>query len=227
MMKLLRLAILAFVLFVVISVLALVFLKWWQALIVILAMVGCVIAGVIYVIKNFSKVATKAMLLVFEVKSKVLRNADVEVHSVVPTAAPPPDEHDKRPTEPRNHYRLDLTIKPHASTGPMQHWDLDDLLLVPYDTPKTTLEDCESADGYSLRDEKILQPNGDFEPNTQGKYNGPQRLQALVAVAPTVRELKFQYYAEQFGHIPLPDPLPLPTPDAPPATQLDPGTAVQ
>jgi hypothetical protein len=50
--------------------------------------------------------------------------------------------------------------------------------------------------------------DGQFIDDTQGKYEGPQHIQATVAVPPHVRELKFRFYAEQFGRIPLPPPLP-------------------
>ena len=42
--------------------------------------------------------------------------------------------------KPVNHYRIEVTIKPSPSSGPMTHWDIDDLQLVSFDTPKTTLE---------------------------------------------------------------------------------------
>src|SRR4051812_44748836 len=95
MMKIIRLILLAVVLFVVVTCLSIVYLKWWQALIVILGMVACMIGAVVYVIKNFSKIAAKWMVKIFEVKSRVLRGAEVEVHSVLPTAAPPRDDQEK------------------------------------------------------------------------------------------------------------------------------------
>ena len=54
-----------------------------------------------------------------------------------------------------------------------------------------------------LGDIEILQ-DGQFIADEQGKYQGSQRFRAVIAVPLEVRELKFQYYAEQFGKIPLP-----------------------
>jgi hypothetical protein len=213
MAKIFRLILLAVVLFVTITVVSFVYLKWWQALLIVFAMIVAALLGLRYLISNIGKFLGKAMLKVFEVKSKVLRGATADVNSVQATTAPPLKEGEEPPKEAANYYRIDVTIKPAPVDGPMQHWDLDDLQLVPFDTPATSLEKMaeegkESVDGYSLRETKVLQ-DGEFVDDSAGKYQGDQQVQALVAVPPHVRELKFQYYAEQFGRITLPQPLPL------------------
>ena len=212
MAKIFKVILLAVVLFVTITVVSFVYLKWWVALLIVLAMIVAMLLGLRYLIANIGKIFGKAMLKVFEVKSKVLRGATAQVNSVQPTTAPPVKEGEEPPKDPANYYRIDATIKPAPSDGPMQHWDLDDLQLVPFDTPATSLEKMadegkESVDGYPLCETKVMQ-DGAFVDDTAGKYQGDQQVQALVAVPPHVRELKFQYYAEQFGRITLPQPLP-------------------
>ncbi len=206
-MKIIRLVLIAILLFVIITVVSFVYLKWWQALAIVLAMIVGLFLYVRYLIANIGKILGKAMIRMIEVKSKVLRGAEAELHAVEAIAPPAPTDGDK-PAKPANYYRIEVTIKPSTSTGPMTHWDIDDLQLVSFDTPKTTLEGLadegtDSIDGYALDNIEIFQ-DGQFIADEQGKHQGPQRFRAGIAVPLEVRALKFQYYAEQFGKIPLP-----------------------
>lgn len=213
MMKLLRFLLGAMLLFVVVAVAAFVYLKWWQALIVVLAMILAIVVGVKLLLRNLGKILGNSMLKMFEVKSQVLRGASAEVHRVEPTPPPPRDEQsddEEAPPQGANWYRIDVTITPTATAGPMHHWDLSDLRLVPADTPPTTmktLSEMGDLEQYALQKVQIM-TGGRFADDEMGKYEGPQQIRVLVAVAPHVRELKFQYYAEQFGLVPLPSPLP-------------------
>jgi hypothetical protein len=213
MLKLLRVVLAGFLTFIVLTVLAFVYLEWWQALIVVLAMIVAIVMGVRLIIRSLGHMLGESMIKLFDVKSQVLRGAEAEVHSVVPTAAPATDA-DEESDAPRDadYFRIDVTIKPAKNTGPMNHWDLDDLRVVPSDAPAMTMqamsdEGVENIAGYSLQRVQVL-IDGQFMDDAQGKYQGAQHIQALVGVPPHLRELKFQYYAEQFGRITLPPPLP-------------------
>ena len=230
MMKILRLVLVGFLIFVVLTVLAFVYLEWWQALIVVLVMMLAIVASIRFLIKNLGKMLTDGMIKMFEVKSQVLRDAEIDLHSVVPVARPASfdsncddddDECDEDGEEPvakpattvkpaANFYSVDVTIKPKPATGPMHAWDLSDLRLVSYDTPQRSLKDMEDADegeSYDFHDVKVMQ-GGEFGDDEQGKYEGAQHVRFTIGVPPHVRELKFQYYAEQFGRVQLPPPLP-------------------
>ena len=216
MMRILQYILGILLLFVIFTVAAFIYLKWWQALIVVFVMIIAMVLGVKYIIRNLGNIMAKSMIKIFEVKSQVLRGADATIHSVQPVPQPPPqeeiddpDEADA-PPENANYYRLDVTITPKPSEGPMHHWDLGDLRLVPFDTPATSLEKMQDEgdiEQYPL-DQTEVKTGEHFAADEQGKYEGPQQIRATVAVPPHVRELKFQYYAEQFGHVPLPAPLP-------------------
>ena len=110
----------------------------------------------------------------------------------------------------RAYYRIDVTIRPHNGEGPMTHWDVGDLCVVDHKAPPLNLtlgEDSGAGEGYHFEDVKIFE-NGRLHPDEEGKYEGPQRLNVLVGVPAGLRELKFRYYAEQFGRIVLPPPYP-------------------
>ena len=214
-MKIVRFLLAGLLLFVVLTIVAFVYLDWWQALIVVLAVIVAIVAGVKYLLRNIGRMLSDNMIKLFEVKSQVLRGAEAQVHSVEGTPPPPPPanpcSYDTTP-HPANYYRIEVTIIPAAARGPMSHWDLDDLRLIPFDTPATSLkemadEGSADAEGYDLQDVKIM-GEGRFVDATEGKYEGAQQLRLLVGVPPHVRALKFRYYSEQFGHIELPPPLP-------------------
>jgi hypothetical protein len=224
-MKLLRVVLFGVLVFIALTVVAFIYLPWWQALIVVLAMILAIVMGVRFLLRNLGKILSDSMLKMFEVKSQVLRGAQVQVNSVQPTTAPADtdDEESEAPSEGGSatrplrrqvdYFLIDVTIKPAGVQGPMQHWDLDDLRVVPFDTPAATLQEmagddaAESIEGYDLRDVKVME-NHQFVADQQGKYEGPRQISAVVGVPSHVRELKFQYYGEQFGHIKLPPPLP-------------------
>jgi hypothetical protein len=93
----------------------------------------------------------------------------------------------------------------------MTHWDADDLRVVPFDSPKPSLDLLHGGgainEGYNLQNLQILQ-DGQFVDDREGKHQGAKQFRATVGVPTHVRRLKFQYYTEQFGNIDLPQPLP-------------------
>src|SRR4051794_15006016 len=107
MLKLLRVVLAGFLAFVVLTVLAFVYLQWWQALIVVLAMIVTIVMGVKLIIRNLGRMLSNSMVRLFDVKSQVLRGAEADLHSVVPTSAPPSDEGDgpQTPTD-ASYYRV-------------------------------------------------------------------------------------------------------------------------
>jgi hypothetical protein len=140
MLKLLRVVLGGFLIFIVLTVLAFVYLEWWQALIVVLAMILAIVMAVKLIIRSLGRMLGESMLKLFDVKSQVLRGADAELHSVVPSVAPPTGGEDESDVpKDADYFRIDVTIKPRKTAGPMSHWDLDDLRVVPSDAPATTM----------------------------------------------------------------------------------------
>ena len=229
--SILKLLLAVMLLFIVITIAAFVYLPWWGALLVVLAMFLIIIGAIRYITRNLGKMLGKVMLKAFETKSRVLRDAQVAVNHVEATLKPGPaedetdeadvddddDEGDDADTPaaqlPRAYYRLDVTITPRAASGEgMRHWDVDDLRLVPFDAPKPALDLNPASgdgfqDGFNLEKIQVLE-NGQFVDDQQGKHEGLKQLRATVGVPMHVRRLKFQYYTEQFGSIDLPQPLP-------------------
>ena len=223
-MIIIRYVICSLLLFVIFTVAAFAYLQWWQALLICLGMIAAFFVGLRLIIKSFMNNLGRTLLAGFDIKSRVLRGAGVEVHSVQAIPRPPPrfidqegneddddeDEESSSDADRFAHYRLDFTLRPlDEATGPMQHWDLDDLCVVDVAAPALSLDPNESGDpgvGYHLADIQIFDA-GRFQDDDQGKHVGTQRVSAVIAVPPELRELKFRYYTEQFGRIILPPPM--------------------
>jgi len=236
-MMIIKLLLVALIVFIIITVAAFVYLQWWQALIVIVAMIFAMAFGLKLIIRSFLSNIGKAMIAGFEIKAKVLRGATAEVHSVEAAPVPPPrvieqakdvddedddededeeedeaDSEDEDEEEERdlNYYRIDVTIRPGAQEGPMTHWDVSDLCVADFKAPPVTFSpdgDDNAGEGFHFHDVQIFE-DGQLHPDEEGKYQGEQRLNILVGVPPGLRELKFRYYTEQFGRIVLPPPYP-------------------
>ena len=162
-MNVIRFVLVALLVFIVGTVVAFVYLEWWQALLVVLAMIVVMAVGLKFVIKSFIGNMGKAMVAMFEAKSRVLRGATAEVHSVEAAPVPPPravdqddededaddddddegegeEEEDETPRE-LAYYRIDVTIKPAADTDtPMSHWDVGDLCVVDFNAKPLKLD---------------------------------------------------------------------------------------
>lgn len=119
----------------------------------------------------------------------------------------PMDEPDEEleDEEPRDHFRIDVTITPQAKDGGFQHWEPSDLRLVPFTTKSGLNLKDEGDDQVGDTVEVEIFRDGRFEPDEEGKYCGPLRVRLLMAVpldAP--RRVKFGYYFELFGDLTLP-----------------------
>lgn len=230
MRRLLQLALLGVFVYVAATIAAFVYLEWWQAILVSWVTFAALVYGVKVLIRNAIRRLTGGLDLgrglggmaaaMFQTKSRVLRNAGVDIHSVRP-AEPPvtvlsyrENDSDEGPTpvEPAvNLYAFDVSIFPdRREAGPMTHWDVDDLRLVPADAVVgPELKDQEPGDEYGLDELKVVVDGVSVTPD-ESKLLGPQRLRFRAGVRKGVREVKFRYYFEAFGTIRLPDPLLLP-----------------
>lgn len=229
-MIIIRFLIAALLAFVVVTIAAFVYLKWWQALLVVVFMILGTMLGLRLLMKSIGQVIGKAMTKAFELKSNALKGAMVQVHSVEPTDAPPPrlieqaDENGNgeddeieddepagisEPARPLVYYRIDFTLTPNPSPGPMTHWDVDDLVVVDVNAPPLRLDlsgktpDPDPGEGDHFESVQILN-DWRLEADDEGKHEGPRRLSVVVGVPPGFRELKFRYYTEQFGRVVLP-----------------------
>ena len=156
-MAIIRFLLVALLVFIAVTVAAFVYLQWWQALIVIIALIFAFVFAAKFIIRSFFSNIGKAMMAGFELKAKVLRGATAEVHSIEAIPVPPPavidqaggsvdeidddeddeddddddDDNDNEQDERElNYYRIDVTIRPGPQEGPMSHWDVSDLCVV-------------------------------------------------------------------------------------------------
>ncbi len=213
--------------FVVATVAAFVYLEWWQAILVsFFTFLFLIAVARIWVLTAVGKLGNLAKLM-FESKSAVLRGAGIQVHSVHPCDPPanlieasnqlpaaPEDEGEAEVARElheelhnRNWFQIEATIFPvPGQKTAMTHWDIDDLRIVPIDARPFSWKDEDDGNDeneFSLHDLQIVSEGVATMPE-DSKFEGPQRLQFRVGVPKNVREVKFQYYFEQFGKIPLP-----------------------
>lgn len=189
--------------FLVATVAAFRYLDWWQAL---LASAGTFLALVLAcrwlirhavrtTVTRFGEAATKGLI---DVKSRVLRGAAVDVHAVRPVRS------GERPE--LRWYEVEATVFPDPSqAGPMSHWDVGVLRLVPAASPPAPFARREEE--YEPR-ELVLLEDGKPVILVDGKVTGPRRLRFRVGVPNAVHDLQFRYYFEQFGPFRIPPALP-------------------
>ena len=227
-----RLVMFCMFVFLVVTVAAFVYLEWWQA---ILASLGTFII-MSWVAKKLALSTFKGMMRfaneLIETKSRVLRGATIDVHSVKPIAPPQSEldavtdsdpEDDRTPAEVaedialiknQNWYEIELTLFPEANvSGPMEHWDIYDLRLVPRNA-KAINPFSMSNDGDAAEEEEVffseiqVIDNGVPRDPEDGKFVGSRRLHFTAGFPRSETEVKFRYYLEQFGLIRLPKALP-------------------
>jgi hypothetical protein len=191
--------------FLVATVAAFRYLDWWQALFVsagtflLLVLAGrwLVRHAVRTTVSRFGEAATKGLL---DVKSRVLRGATADVHTIRPTS-PLADDLDNL-----RWYEVEATVFPDPSqAGPMSHWDLHDLRLVPATAPPPFAQ--REEDEFEPHEMMLMEEGKPVIP-VDGKVTGPRRLRFRVGVPPAVRDLQFRYYFEQFGPFRIPPALP-------------------
>jgi hypothetical protein len=171
-----------------------------------------------------AKLAKKFFLGLFGVKSEVLRDATMTVHSIraVPKPPePPPDESEpgeedddtngdqeadeaepEEPEEIRHYYVVDVTITPRQGCGD-RVWEPGELLLT---TEKlTSLEDLQDETKEAGTTEECKVWNGSaFVPDDECKYPGEQRLLVTFAIKPGTSQAWMHYYCEHLGVLELP-----------------------
>ena len=201
--------------FLVATIAAFTYLEWWQAFLVSFATFVVVVRITKWIVTRFvvGRLTGLAKGL-FDTKSRVLHNAEVDVHLVAPSS--PPDDlevydEDEEPMKlPPNlrWFSVEVTIFPDANqVGPMSHWDVDDLVLVPFSSNVGEYgsdEDPDNDDDIRLYGVELVE-NGRGVELDDAKLSGPQRLKFRIAVPPMVDVLKFRYYFETFGRVELPN----------------------
>ena len=204
----------ALFLLIVLMVLAALALQAWgiPGLAGFVAVVVATLIGLKFVVGALLK---KLFTAPFIAKGAALRDAQVQVHSVTPAAAPvyeaeeedaEDEEEPEEPDVPRDWYHLDVTITPPVPTGGFTHWEPGELVL--------TGPDAKSSRDLDSMDEEAAEPvaeveiwrDGGWRPDEEGKYPGPQRLRLLAGVPVGTRRARFRYYFEVFGEIDLPSP---------------------
>ncbi|OWK36488.1 hypothetical protein [Fimbriiglobus ruber] len=189
--------------FVVTTIAAFVHLEWWQAVLVSAAtFIALVYIGKLLVRRTVRQVKNMVAKSLFDGTSRVLRNADVDIHSVRP-AVTPRGAVDRANTAMNTRagnptwYEIEATIFPdRQQTGTSVAWDLNDLRLVPADPP-----DANSP--IELHD-LVLIENGSPVIPIDTKFDGPRRVRFTAGVPRGVRELQFRYQLETFGLVKIP-----------------------
>ncbi|HEY7090311.1 MAG TPA: hypothetical protein VH518_19600 [Tepidisphaeraceae bacterium] len=209
----------ALVLLIGIPVTASRYLPWWGTSLVILGQAALLLFAapklVSYGIKRFA-------LGLFMTKSKVLRGAQVHVHSVAPTQKPvrkpepePSEQGDVETSsqvpavaEAPDHNRyvlVDFTLTPRAGSSRMTHWEPDELLLVPFDL-KIAMDEDPTADERAATPSHVgLVDATGSEITDFDKISGTAHLRAAFKCPPGLSgRVKFRYYFESFGDLLLP-----------------------
>jgi hypothetical protein len=148
----------------------------------------------------------------FSIKSKVLRNATVEVHSI--TAVPKPEDAsaenagkknsdeakddssaDKHNEREYNYFVADLTITP-ADANSEAIWEPSEMILT--SEKVKGLADIEGKEIGHIHD-LLIWNESKFEDDEVGKYPGKQRLKITFAVKIGTSTAFLQYYNEPVG----------------------------
>jgi hypothetical protein len=170
-----------------------------------------------------SKVIKRFALGLFSMKSRVLRGATIQVHSI--TLVPEPtetavddstdepevedeeenepeqkQEEEKESPEPKAYYELDVTITP-GPKGRDGLWEASELMLT--SGPVNSLEELEEKE-VGTTHEVLVWDGTKFGDDDPGKYPGEQRLKVTFAAKPGVSKVWLQYYNETIGELSLP-----------------------
>ena len=238
-MNIIRLFFAAVVTFILVAVFSFIYLKWWQAILLCVAVLLLFIVAVRVAIALFVRKIGQAVGGIFDARGQLLRGAVVVVHSVQPAEMPDPakrledfrdlreeqEEDYDRPEPGKTYYRVDVTIRalPPAATpvgdevqrataAACNVWTPQELVLAPFDEPPDPSDGPgvpamvkmmkQFSSGYRLED--VVEPQA--ESHEGDVIEGPRskRFNFVVGVPANVRELKFKYYGESFGHIVLP-----------------------
>ena len=205
---------------VVLAVIVIKLLAWWQAALVIFG--GMLLLGLLVKLVG-PKLIEKAFTAPFKAKGKVLHGATIEVHSAEPCERPErarfddgddddddddeEDAEERRRDVQRSYYRLEVTITPAEPTGNFAHWEVGELVLVPFDAKPMAGaggEDDDDIDDLARIDVVEIEADGEYREDDGDKLPGAQRLRLTVGAMPGQKRLKFRYYFEDFGEVVLP-----------------------
>jgi len=219
-MKLLLMLVLVFVVALMALTVVLFKAMGWLAFLVVPVLL---VVGLIALKSLLMKKIEGAFKAPFAAKGAVLKDAAVEVHSVLPASRPSrtyvqqydPEgddevdvndieiEEDEEDSEKyARYFTIDATITPQDGDGPFQSWEPLELLLVPAGTVAGEPEDDDEI-GTVLEAE--IWDEGRWVEDDGLKVPGTRRLRMLVGVNDGVQACRFRYYFEVFGHVDLSD----------------------
>jgi hypothetical protein len=181
---------------------------------------------IVKLIKDFA-------LVLFSMKSKVLRGAAMKIHSITPVHKPAPfqadeeesenedeEEDEDAAVETRGQESVAEADTPEEEEKPRHYYDVD-LTITPRDTsservwepgefiltsePIKSLADLEEGDKeVGTTQDVMIWDGSNFGPDDPGKYPGEQRLKLTFAVVPGTAKAWLQYYNETIASLDLP-----------------------
>jgi len=210
-MVIIRYVLFAFFVFVAATVAAFVNLKWYQAILASgLTFVTLCYLG-LHVIRYSLRRVQRKFFQLFEVKGQVLKQASVDVHSVravIPTKQDLEEWSEQgQQIDPAglSWYEIEFTLFPDAGhPGPMTHWDVDDLTLVPLTAKVPTGPVGANPEIEAVPMDVVRIENGEEYDLDDRKLQGSHRLRITVGLMRGISNWTFRYYGESFGQIRLP-----------------------
>lgn len=179
----------------------------WKGLIVFPFVLVAIVWLAMVVIGSLVK---RFALGLFGMKSRVLRGATLNVHSMKSIPKPPEikpggdaDESDEDPAEPpspKDYVEADVTITPRGDAGDSV-WEPAELILTSEKVKSLAdLGDKEVGTTHSVE----IWNGTAFGPDDPGKYPGEQRLKIVFEVNSGAGQAWLHYYNEPIGPIKLP-----------------------
>lgn len=171
-------------------------LPWWGSL--------ALFAGLALAVAILFRWGLPRLLMIpFRAKGAVLRGAVVDAHGIERVEPSEPGPDDAAGRGPRDHYRLEVTVTPRPPSGPFRLWEPGELMAVGANARAGAPRAAEAQFEVSALE---VWEDGRFEADSGMKYGGARRLRLRLAVPPGHRRLRFRYYLEVFGDLPLPGP---------------------
>jgi hypothetical protein len=202
----------------------------WKGLIalplILVALVWLGKKGIGYLFRRFA-------LGLFSLKSRVLRGAEMTVHSIIPVPKPifpeeqieeepaqgdekpahaalveankePEEPKAEAPEDPKEYVAVDMTITP-KSPNADSVWEPGEFILT--SDRLASLMDLEDGTKEVGTTELVeIWDGSGFVGDDPGKYPGTQRLKVTFAVRPGTGKAWLHYYAETIGQLELPRP---------------------
>jgi hypothetical protein len=222
----------ALVTFNVVTIVAFIYLPWWQALIAVVATVFAMVLAGKYLIRYFFRSMLQMSAEAMAQHGKVLKNASLTVHSVRPAEMPQEvrelfDEATNEDADPaelaeaqRTYERLvwrqfEVSIFPDSSQlqpGDNPSWEPTSLCLVPMTwkyEDEFDLDDERDDDGsIAIYQIEVIVDGQVVEPDYENGISGVQRIRFVAGVGRELTEVAMAYMSEKFGTIKLPSSLP-------------------